>query len=805
MAAEPRLTPAPAPVIQARGALFFVLPGFSRQFTARREADFKSLERAFEGDGLVLMATARREGGKIEYPTVGCVAKVQQLRRFDRRNWKVMLKGVARCRIEKSLGDGTAAWAEIEPERVEPRRAQAIMRSIIQAAGGRDDRHAALARLPKEVYRDIFNEDRPEDCVDFLALALLENARSGFGYELLNSDVLEDRAVVLIQHLSQHHEEMIVDRRIRRRMKKQMERSHKEYHMAEEVKAIQEELQGTGSSHFEKLRRQVEEAGMPDAARGKCEDELRRLRAVTTASPEHAVITEYLKRMLELPWSKLSRTSADLRKAQRVLNEDHYGLEDVKERILEHLAVQRRRGGKARGTILCFVGPPGVGKTSLGRSIARATRREFARISLGGIHEEAAIRGHRRTYVASMPGRVINALAKAKVRNPVLMLDELDKMSAHIGLHGSPFAAMLEVLDPEQNRSFVDQYIDTEFDLSEILFIATANHSDLLPEPLQDRLEMVRLEGYTDREKLAIAQRHIVPRQLELHGLAADGVKLAAPLLKDIIKDYSWESGVRGLERSVAKICRKLTAEKTEAGGQLAPGRRAPGRQRLPELLDAPEHYPHFSLPARSRIGSACGVAPLDGVVPMEALHHPHDEDRIEVMGLTRHGEDQVKALAAVAQTLLRAHAGELGLEPGFHRKKKLCVNLQHGVEGPCGHLGGALFALLYSAYARAPLRPGVAVAGEINLRGDLMGVEMRRGYKSMALDARRHRIRTIVMPRSDEHLLRDVPAELRRQIGFVLAADVIEMLGHVAARPPAPASLPPPARPARPAQGPAN
>lgn len=767
--------------LHTEGPMYYVLPGFSRQFTSHENMYVAICEEALQnGDSLLLMTEKLIPKDR---PLIACRVRVQSVQRL-KKGAKIMLKGLERVRVlhRKSKDDLLYCWEPVPQPVPDQRQTQAIARGIMRALGGRDGKHGGLPKAFGSQFPDM---ERDPDSVDHLAMMMVESASPAFARDMLCTLDIEQRAIILITHLAQFRDEMLLDQRIRRRVKKQVEKSHEEYRLAEEAKAIQEELKGSGASQAEQLLKQVKEAGMPQAAADKCEEEIRRLRAVSQASPEHAVITEYLKRMIELPWSRRSEEAIDLRAAERALDEDHHGLAKPKERILEHLAVQRRLG-KPGGTILCFEGPPGVGKTSLGKSVARATQRSFARISLGGIHEEAAIRGHRRTYVASMPGRIINALIKAKVRNPVLMLDEIDKLVLMRGYHGDPAAALLEVLDPEQNRSFVDQYIDTEFDLSEVLFIVTANDTDALPDPLRDRLEIVKLSGYVDDEKIDIARRHLIPKQLRRHGLADDGVKLPTTALREIIKDYTYEAGVRGLERCVAKICRKLATAKAEAGGKLPAARRAVGKQQLPDLLSRPEYYPYFSVPARARIGYCCGLEPGAGVVPIEALlHNREGEEKTEVLGLTRHGEDEVKSLVAVAQTLLRANAGRLGLPDGFDfKQRQVCINMQYGVGSYCGPLGGALFALLFSACTRTPLRPGVAIAGEINLRGELRG-GMLRSYQDLALSAQRHRLKTIVLPRDDAHLLQKVPATLRRQLRFVPVSDVGEVLAEVAVRQP--------------------
>ncbi len=782
------VTEAPAlsslPAIELDGAHLHALPGTHRQLQVSGRDRVKSLrEAADSGDRLVLYAREEpfdpaRAGG---HPA--CLVRLVQNLELDPDEHKVIVTGLARGTAHFGPGPDLlrARFDRAEDFGLpDPHARLAAMRSVMRLVG-KLERNGA-GGLTNDAVRNLRGMDSLSRSLDFLVLSLATPDDAGFCQEMVAAADLEKRSLMVISFLSRRLEEGRIERSLRRRVKKQMERSHQEFHLSEQAKAIHEELEGGGKDGMQKLREEVAKSGMPDAAREKCESEIDRLGTVSPVSPEHSVIRTYVETLASLPWKERSGTGLDMAKAKEVLDADHHGLAKVKDRIMEYLAVQRRVG-KPSGSVLCFVGPPGVGKTSLGQSIARATGREFVRTSLGGVHEEAAIRGHRRTYVASMPGRIIKAMAKAGVRNPVFMLDEFDKMGFGYSYHGDPSAALLEVLDPEQNSTFVDQYLEVEFDLSEVMFITTANEVGHLPDALHDRLEIIRLPGYTDDEKLSIASRHLVGKQLSAHGLKPGDLSFPKAVMLEIVRDYTYEAGVRELERNIARICRKVATERVIKGKD-APASARITKAQVRRLLEVPDHYSKFSPPGRDRVGYANGLVYGRGLFPMEAVVYREGEGRVDVTGVTR-GSDEIGVLCEVALTLMKANRESLGLAADFAKDRAVHVHLQNRAGQPYGALGMCMYALLVSAFTKIPVRSGTAMLGEVNLRGDVISSEHYSEYKATVMDAQRNGIGRIVMPAEDRRLLADLPKELTADIEFVLVRDVAEALRHSLARAP--------------------
>lgn len=710
----------------------------------------------------------------------GCVVKVIQSYALPETDtYMTIFKGLQRCTLSNpatETKDGSPLVMNYDlvedtgqPSAIE----ETAIRRIVE-------RHLAkLLRgsfeLSTDALRTAAKIDQLSAYIDFLVLASAGTEHTECIPQILAQNHVKKRAQLLIDHLARLTERSTIEKNLRRRIKKQMEKSHYEFHLNEQAKAIQDELEHDGSSSIAELEKRINDSGMHAAAMEKCQADLAKLKKNSPLSPEASVLRGYIETLLELPWKERSVLQEDMRQAAAILDEDHFGLTKVKDRIMEYLAVQRRTQ-QPQGTVMCFVGPPGVGKTSLGKSIARATGREFVRVSLGGVHEEAAIRGHRKTYVASMPGRILKAMAKVKVKNPVFMLDEFDKIVTGSSYNGDPAAALLEVLDPEQNSTFTDQYVEVEFDLSEVMFITTANTVRYMPDALRDRLEIIRLPGYTDQEKIAIAKQHLIPKQLHEHRLAAKDVRITDAILAEIIRDYTHEAGVRSLERNIAKICRKLVTEGLTKKGKAK--KHTVSKARIRELLEVPEYYSTFAMPNRPKVGYVNGLVYGAGVFRMEAIVHRAKSEEVSITGTTE-GTKELESLVNVGKSLLIEDMVAAGRTGEFTKEKMLHIHLQDQATLPFGALGLGLFILQASAYGNIPVKPGVAFLGEINLRGDVISSEYYSEYKATVMDAQQKKIKTIVMPQEDALLLEDLPPELTRTINFILVRRVWHALEH--------------------------
>jgi ATP-dependent Lon protease len=578
------------------------------------------------------------------------------------------------------------------------------------------------------------------------------------------------------RQLESEVEKLRVDKKIHTRVKKQMEKAQKEYYLNEKMKAIQHELgrKDERVNEIEEFRHKIDLAKMPAEARDKALQELKRLEVMPPVSAEATVSRNYLEWLLAVPWHKKSRELVDIKRAERILNEDHHGLEKIKERILEFLAV-RRLVKKMKGSILCFVGPPGVGKTSLAKSIARATGRKFVRLSLGGVRDEAEIRGHRRTYIGAFPGQVIQMMRKAGTRNPVFLLDELDKMAADF--RGDPSAALLEVLDPEQNHSFLDHYVDTEYDLSDVMFIATANVIHTVPPALKDRMEVIRIAGYTLKEKMAIAQQFLVPKQVTAHGLGKVKLSFEDDAIREIIENYTREAGVRSLEREIASICRKL-ARRLVSGEQddevLTPAR-------VVELLGVPRYHPLRDEQRVSEVGVATGLAwtEVGGEILTTEATLMQGRGHLTLTGQL--GE-VMRESAQAALSFIRSRAEELGIDPRFHRKYDIHVHVPEGAIPKDGPSAGITMATaLASLLSGVPVRGDVAMTGEITLRGKVLPIG---GVKEKVLAAYRYGARQVILPKQNEKDLAEIPEDISSQLNLHLVEHIDEVLRLALDRP---------------------
>jgi ATP-dependent Lon protease len=716
------------------------------------------------------------------YP-VGTVGMILQLMRAPDGSIRLMAQGIERIRLLDAVGADPYLVA----------RVQALPDQSV--AGTETD---ALRLAVLDVFRRIVgaSPELPDEFVP-AAESITDPLRMSYfvatvvplemstRQELLELDPVSAKLRRLLDALQKEAAVRELSRKIAGETEERLTKKQREYYLREQLRSIQRELgeeEENKSGDVAVLRRRIEEAGLPEEARREAERELDRLAGLSPASPEHGMVQTYLEWMVSLPWNKEDAGGIDIQRARQVLDEDHFDLEKIKDRILEYLAVrklrQERAGGgaaasEAREPILCFVGPPGVGKTSLGQSIARALGRKFVHMSLGGVRDEAEIRGHRRTYIGALPGRVIQGLRRAETRDPVFMLDEIDKVGAD--WRGDPSSALLEVLDPAQNYAFVDNYLGVPFDLSHVLFIATANTLDTIPGPLRDRMEILPLSGYTDEEKVGIAQQYLIPKELAAHGLAPAELSFDSEAIRRIVRGYTREAGVRSLEREIATGARKVARRLAE--GQREPVRITP--ENLGEYLGRPRFFDEVA-ERTSRPGVATGLAwtPTGGdVLFVEATMMPSSEERLVLTGMLG---DVMRESAQAAVSYVWSHAASLDIDPKLFEGKTIHVHVPAGAipkDGPSA--GVTMVTALASMATRRPVRGDVAMTGEITLRGRVLPVG---GIKEKILAAHRAGIREVILPRANERDVEDVPDELRRELRFVFVDDAEEVLKHALA-----------------------
>jgi ATP-dependent Lon protease len=757
------------PLVPLRDMVVF--PHMMAPFIVGRESSVRALELALSTPGKRIFLAAQKDP-RIDDPLrddicdVGVVATVIQNLKLPNGNVRVMVEGVQRGKIlEVSEGEGAlnveAEVFEINYPMSEELRV--YMTKVLSAFEqyAKMSHHLAFEGLMSTLKLD--DADRVADILS--AHLMVATAEKQSLLELLNP---YERLQRLHDLLDIEIEKINIDKRINVKVKKQMEKAQKEYYLNEKIKAIHQELgrKDDRGDELQELRDKIEKAGLPKDVKEKAEQELKRLEAMPPVSAEATVSRNYIDWLVSVPWRKKSKERKDLDHAERVLNEDHYGLEKIKDRILEFLAV-RQLVGQTKSSIICFVGPPGVGKSSLAKSIARATGRKFVRLSLGGVRDEAEIRGHRRTYIGAFPGQIIQMMRKAGTINPIFLLDEIDKMS--MDFRGDPSAALLEVLDPEQNDSFLDHYLDVDYDLSKVMFIATANVTHTIPAALKDRMEVIQLSGYTLNEKLAIAQQFLVPRQLRDHGLSPDNIKFEEEAIRVLIESYTREAGVRSLEREIGSICRKI-ARRVVKEGRLA-------------LTVKPEMIYDFLGKAKfrarrkneeSEIGVSTGLAWTE--VGGELL-----ETEIGVMPgkgkLTLTGKlgEVMQESARAAVSYLRSRADLLGIEPDFNESIDVHIHVPEGAIPKDGPSAGITMATaLVSALTKIAVRKDVAMTGEITLRGKVLPVG---GIKDKVLAAYRGGINEVILPKENEKDVEEIPAEVREAMEFHLVESMDEVL----------------------------
>ncbi|GBD42260.1 Lon protease 2 [bacterium HR39] len=770
---EERLPPLPEGVVAIlplRNAVLF--PGVVLPLSVGRRRSVLAVQASLEAErpvGVVLQKEPETEepgGGDLHL--IGTLGNVLRFVTTGEGHHHVICQGVRRFRVIEYVEGFPFLAARVEEVEIREERTPAVearmnelRRLAIEALG-------MLPQVPSEVAEAIRNISSPGMLADFVASFM--DFESKEKQEVLETFDVEARLSLVLRLLAHRIAVLRLSQEIAEETRQTIERENRERLLREQLRTIRRQLgeEGEREAELEELEKAIEEAGMPEEVKQHARKELRRLERMPEGAAEYGMLRTYLEWLVELPWSKLDEEVIDIRKAREILDADHYDLEKVKRRILEYLAV-RKLNPTGKAPILCFVGPPGVGKTSLGQSIARATGRRFVRISLGGVHDEAEIRGHRRTYIGALPGNIIQAIRKAGTRNPVLMLDEVDKLGT--GIHGDPAAALLEVLDPEQNHSFRDNYLGVPFDLSQVMFICTANIAETIPGPLRDRMEIIEIPGYTDEEKLQIARRYLVPRQLKQNGLAEEQFSIDDDALVRIIREYTREAGCRNLEREIGSVVRHAAVRIAEGSAQHVHVRAGD----IPEILGPPKYESEVAM--RTSIpGVATGLAwtPFGGeILFVEATLVPGKGKLI----LTGQLGDVMRESAQAALTLVKARAKQLGFDPKVFDESDLHVHVPAGAvpkDGPSA--GVTIFTAIASLVTGRTVRSDVAMTGEISLRGLVLPVG---GIKEKTLAAHRAGIRTVLLPARNRKDLPDIPESVRNELRFVWLETVDDALEH--------------------------
>ena len=744
-----------------------------------RPKSIKALESAME-DGKSILLVAQKSAAKDEPAVedlydIGCIANILQMLKLPDGTIKVLVEGVQRARIERVEDIRSLFVASVRPVPVAEapsHELEAMRRAII----AQFDQYVKLnKKIPPEILGSLAGIEEAGRLADTIAAHLplkLEQKQ-----EVLEMFDTGARLEKLLGQLEGELDILQVEKRIRGRVKRQMEKSQREYYLNEQVKAIQKELgEGEEGADLEEMDKKIKAAGMPKEALAKAEAEFKKLRLMSPMSAEATVVRNYIDTLISLPWKKKSRVSKDLGEAEKVLDKDHYGLERVKERILEYLAVQQRVD-KVKAPILCLVGPPGVGKTSLGQSIAKATNRKFIRMALGGVRDEAEIRGHRRTYIGSMPGKILQNMSKVGVKNPLFLLDEVDKLG--MDFRGDPSSALLEVLDPEQNHTFQDHYVEVDFDLSDVMFVATANTLNI-PAALLDRMEVIRLSGYTEDEKINIAQRYLLPKQMKNNGLKREELSVTEEAVRDIVRYYTREAGVRSLEREISKVCRKVVKQlvlKSRTSKVVVNARN------LDKFLGV-RKYSFGMAEKENQIGQVTGLAWTEvggELLTIEAVQLP---GKGKVVTTGKLGEVMQESIQA-ALSVVRRRARSLGIDPDFYQKSDLHIHLPEGAipkDGPSA--GIAISTALVSVLTGIPVRCDVAMTGEITLRGEVLPIG---GLKEKLLAAVRGGIRRALIPQENVKDLTEIPDNVKNELEIIPVKWIDQVLEHALERMPEP------------------
>ncbi len=742
------------PVLPLRGMMLF--PGMALHFDIGRPRSIAALEQSMGTNQKIFLVAQKNEETEEPRPDqlcpVGTVAVIRQVMNLPGENIRILVEGECRGTLEEVLNEEKYLLARVELHRDRVPRSNEGKALVRTTQDLFEEFARSSQRVSQEMVEGVRNLEKPGEMADLLAANILQKwkEKQEFLEELDSQKRLEKICAVLIRETDLADTEKEIQNRIRR----QVERNQKDFYLREQIRAIQTELgEGEEAEDQNGYRKRMEETPLSEEARAKCEKEIDRLSRIAPGSPEYVVSETYIDWILDLPWGKMTEDNLDLNRAREILDREHYGLEKVKERIIEYLAVLRMKKNM-KGPILCFVGPPGVGKTSIVKAIAEAVDRKFVRMSLGGVRDEAEIRGHRKTYIGSMPGRIISGMKQADSMNPVFLFDEIDKMASDF--RGDPASAMLEVLDAEQNFAFRDHYMEIPFDLSKVMFITTANSTETIPEPLLDRMELIEVPSYTEEEKLQILKRHLLPKQMAEHGMPAGSVKMNDRVMKQMIEGYTREAGVRTLERVAAKCCRKSAVfllEKQKKSVTVTP-------DRLHEFLGA-ARYTREPLEKEPRVGIVNGLAwtSVGGeILEVECVQMPGKGN----MKLTGQLGDVMKESAEAAFSWVRAHSGELKLEEDFYTKADLHVHLPEGAvpkDGPSA--GVTLTTALVSVLTGKKVRQDVAMTGEMTLRGRVLPIG---GLKEKTLAAFRAGVKTLIIPKENHKDLEEIPE-------YVLAA----------------------------------
>ena len=751
-----------------------------------RPKSIKAMETAMEaGKSILLVAqrsAAKDDPGPQDMYAIGCVSNILQMLKLPDGTVKVLVEGGTRAQIREVIDVRThwvAEAAAVPPDSAPAAEVEAMRRALLSAF----DQYVKLnKKIPPEILTSLSGIDEAGRLADTVAAHLplkLEQKQ-----QVLEMFDVKSRLEHLLSQLETEIDILQVEKRIRGRVKRQMEKSQREYYLNEQVKAIQKELgEGEEGADLEEMEKRIKRAHMPKDARKKAEAELKKLKLMSPMSAEATVVRNYIDTIVNLPWRKKSKISKDIKQAQEILDKDHYGLEKVKERIVEYLAVQTRVD-KMKAPILCLVGAPGVGKTSLGQSIARATNRKFVRMSLGGVRDEAEIRGHRRTYIGSMPGKILQNMSKVGVKNPLFLLDEVDKMG--MDWRGDPSSALLEVLDPEQNHTFVDHYIEVEYDLSEVMFVATANTLNI-PPALLDRMEVIRLSGYTEDEKMNIAIKYLLPKQMKNTGLKDGELSVSEAAVRDIVRYYTREAGVRAMEREISKICRKavkqLLTEKKENEDKLHRITVTP--KNLDKFLGV-RRYTFGMAEKQNQIGQVTGLAWTEvggELLTIEAATMPGKGKTITTGKLGEVMQESIQA----ALSVVRARSRKLGVKEDFYQKNDIHIHLPEGAtpkDGPSAGIGIA--TSMVSVLSGIPVRSDVAMTGEITLRGEVLQIG---GLKEKLLAAHRGGIKTVLIPEENVKDLTEIPDNIKNKLEIVPVKWIDKVLEIALERQPDPLS----------------
>ncbi|MFA6430837.1 MAG: endopeptidase La [Candidatus Margulisiibacteriota bacterium] len=736
-----------------------------------RNKSVKALEDTLAKEKMLVFASQKNEEDEEpeqkDISTIGTLAEIVQMMALPDGTTKVLVEGICRVKIEKFISD-TPYFRVAISKIAEPDEFSAEAEALVRGVVKQFEEYVKLnKRIPAETLMSIINVDNPGRLADLISSYLTLKVEEK--QAILEATVVEKRLRKLSEVLEKELEVLNVEKRLQGKVKKQIEKVQKEYYLKEKMRAIQEELgeQEEGESEYLEYKKKIENAKLPPEPKEKAMKELERLHQLPSMASEASVIRTYLDWLIETPWKKKSKTKLDISEVEKILNEDHYGMEKVKERILEYFAVLQLTG-KMGATILCLVGPPGVGKTSVARSIAKAMGRKFTRVALGGVRDEAEIRGHRRTYVGSMPGRVIQSIHKVKVNNPVFLLDEVDKLGNDF--RGDPAAALLEVLDPEMNKEFSDHYLEVPFDLSDVFFITTANTREPIPRPLQDRMEVIEMSGYTEEEKLSIARGYLLPRQMEVHGLKKGSVEIDDSTILSVVQGYTREAGVRNLEREIATILRKIATKIIRNKGEK---KFVVTKEDIMEYLGAPKC--RYGMAEESdQVGVAMGLAWTESggdTIPIEVTVLPGRGN----LTITGQLGEVMQESAKAAMSFVRSNASKLGLDENFYRKFDVHIHAPEGAVPKDGPSAGVTIATaLTSAFSGIPVRKDIAMTGEITLHGKVLPIG---GLKEKLLAARRAGIKDVIIPKENKKDLDEIRKELPKDMNVTLVSDTNEVI----------------------------